>query len=59
MDRVYMNRRPGEERIHVELEADEVRDLLAEIDARPTQGEATRRLADVLRDAARRLPAAS
>lgn len=28
-DRIYMNRRPGEERIHIELTRDEIREMLA------------------------------
>ncbi|MGW2594813.1 hypothetical protein ACWCXC_31735 [Streptomyces sp. NPDC001515] len=54
MDRVYMNRRTGEQRIHVEIEAAEVRDLLAVLEPHPgllSQHEAARRFAEILRAA--------
>jgi hypothetical protein len=53
MDRIYTNRRSGEQRIHVEIEAAEIRDLLADLapgeDGYPH--DATRRLVEILRGA--------
>jgi hypothetical protein len=43
MDRVYMNRRDGERRIHVEIEEAEITELLDSSDS-----EAGRRLAEIL-----------
>ncbi|WP_328902315.1 hypothetical protein OHR86_22505 [Streptomyces sp. NBC_00441] len=52
MDRVYMNRRTGEQRIHVEIDAAEVRELLAKLMPRDDDG-AVHRLAEILRTADR------
>ncbi|WP_329203864.1 hypothetical protein [Streptomyces sp. NBC_01435] len=53
MERIYMNRRPAEQRIHVEIEAAEIRDLLADLalgeDA--YQHGAARQLTEILRTA--------
>ncbi|MFE4867668.1 hypothetical protein [Streptomyces sp. NPDC056682] len=48
MDRIYMNHRHGERRIHVEIEEQEVADLLDSRDS-----EAARRLDEILRTAHR------
>ncbi|EFL29431.1 hypothetical protein SSOG_09145 [Streptomyces himastatinicus ATCC 53653] len=53
MDRVYMNRRTGEKRIHVEIDAAEIADVLA--DLAPDEGrfphDATRQFVEILRAA--------
>ncbi|MGW5003300.1 hypothetical protein ACWEP8_37230 [Streptomyces hydrogenans] len=49
-ERVYMNRRPGEERIHVEIDAAELPDLLADQGTTTTAGQA---MARILAEAAR------
>jgi hypothetical protein len=48
MDRIYMNHRRGERRIHVEIEEQEITDLLGSQDS-----EAARRLDEILRAAHR------
>lgn len=52
MDRVYTNRRRGEERIHIEIEAAEIHDLLADLapGEHAYPHDATRRLVAILRD---------
>lgn len=50
MDRVYMNRRPGEQRIHVEIDASELSDLLTD---QGTSTAAGQQMARILTDAAR------
>lgn len=55
MDRVYMNRRTGEERIHIEIDASEIADVLADLaqDEDRFSHDATRRLVQILRAAGR------
>ncbi|WP_329203895.1 hypothetical protein [Streptomyces sp. NBC_01435] len=55
MERIYMNRRPAEQRIHVEIEAAEIRDLLADLALGEDtyQHGAARRLTEILRAADR------
>lgn len=50
MDRVYLNRRRGEERIHVEIDASEITALLADLslEADRFSHDATRRLVQIL-----------
>ncbi|MFJ2399811.1 hypothetical protein ACIOUE_00805 [Streptomyces xanthochromogenes] len=48
MDRIYMNHRRGERRIHVEIEEQEIAELLDSRD-----GAAARRLDEILRTAQR------
>ncbi len=52
MDRVYMNRRPGEERIHIEISADELPALLTDQGTTTAAGQA---MASILTDAAQAL----
>lgn len=53
MDRIYMNRRRGERRIHIEIDATEITDLLK--DLAPAEQDyphdTTRRLVEILRAA--------
>lgn len=54
-ERIYMNRIVGEERIHVEIPANEIADLLDDFEPQPDAYEATKRLHAVLVQAARDL----
>lgn len=48
-ERVYLNRRSGEERIHVEIDASEIADILEDFaDENPTWCDATKNLRRVL-----------
>lgn len=51
MDRIYMNRIPGQERIHVEIDAGEISDLLDDLKETPDDFAATRQLLKILRAA--------
>ncbi|MFF2411811.1 hypothetical protein [Streptomyces sp. NPDC058092] len=53
MDRIYMNRTPGDERIHIEIPKRDLPDLLADLEPEEDgfQYEATRRLMEILRAA--------
>ncbi|MEV8335677.1 hypothetical protein [Streptomyces niveus] len=51
MDRVYMNRRDGERRIHVEIDEQEIPALLADLAARGSLSGASRNLLAVLEKA--------
>lgn len=59
MDCIYTNRRSGEQRIHVEIEAAEIRDLLADLSPGEDDfpHDATRRLVEILRGARLTTPA--
>jgi hypothetical protein len=49
MDRIYMNRIPGSERIHIEIADNEVADLLDDLPAEnPEWFEATKKLRAIL-----------
>ncbi|RIH58137.1 hypothetical protein D3C59_37100, partial [Streptomyces sp. SHP22-7] len=51
MDRIYINRRPGEYRIHIEIEASEIPDLLEDLerDEHSFGWDVSRRLLEILR----------
>lgn len=51
MDRVYMNRRDGERRIHIEIDEGEINGLLSEAGY---PGATTARLLEILRSAQQR-----
>ena len=51
MDRIYMNRIDGEQRIHIEIASNEVSDLLDDLANDPEHFDATRRLLEILRTA--------
>lgn len=52
MDRIYMNRIPGSERIHIEIAANEVADLLDDLPAEdPEWFDATKKLRAILAQA--------
>ena len=55
MDRVYMNHRPNEQRIHIEIEAAEIRELLADLEPNTEafQHGVSHRLTEILRAANR------
>ncbi|MFD4795970.1 hypothetical protein ACFV07_07875 [Streptomyces anulatus] len=48
MDRIYMNRIPGSERIHIEIASNEVADLLDDLDENPEWFDATKKLRAIL-----------
>ncbi|MFG2873316.1 hypothetical protein [Streptomyces sp. NPDC048338] len=51
MDRIYMNRIDGEQRIHIEIASNEVSDVLDDLADDPEHFDATRRLLEILRTA--------
>ncbi|MFJ6487058.1 hypothetical protein [Streptomyces californicus] len=52
MDRIYMNRIPGSERIHIEIASHEVADLLDDLpDENPEWFDATKKLRAILAQA--------
>lgn len=53
MERIYINRRPGEHRIHVEIGATEISDLLKDLapGEQDYPHDVTRRLVEILRAA--------
>lgn len=52
MDRIYMNHRHGERRIHVEIDVHEIADLLDDIDPPVADAfDSTKRLIQILKDA--------
>lgn len=51
MDRIYTNRRPGEQRIHIEIASNEVSDLLDDLTDDPEHFDATRQMLEILRGA--------
>ncbi|MGO1025644.1 hypothetical protein ACTOXX_34275 [Streptomyces rubiginosohelvolus] len=52
MDRIYMNRVPGSERIHIEIASNEVADLLDDLPAEdPEWFDATKKLRAILAQA--------
>jgi hypothetical protein len=53
MDRIYMNRIPGSERIHVEIAVNEIADLLDDFTPADDAFEATKTLHRILTDAYR------
>jgi hypothetical protein len=53
MDRIYMNRVPGSERIHVEIAVNEIADLLDDFTPAADAFEATKNLHRILVDAYR------
>ncbi|MBP5926674.1 hypothetical protein F3K32_42465 [Streptomyces sp. LBUM 1483] len=53
MDRIYMNRVPGSERIHIEIAENEIADLLDDFAPGPDAFEATKKLHRILVDAYR------
>jgi ADP-ribose pyrophosphatase len=48
MERVYMNRRLGEQRIHVEIDEDEIAGILRDFEASPKLAAATRAFVEIL-----------
>lgn len=52
-ERIYINRRPGDERIHIEIDAREIPDLLADLapDEDQYPHDVTRQLVQILRAA--------
>ena len=53
MDRIYMNRIPGSERIHIEIAANEIADVLDDFTPAADAFEATKKLHRILTDAYR------
>ncbi|MET7713752.1 hypothetical protein [Streptomyces sp. NPDC005407] len=53
MDRIYMNRIPGSQRIHVEIAVNEIADLLDDFVPDADAFEATKKLHRILTDAYR------
>jgi hypothetical protein len=53
MDRIYMNRTPGSERIHIEIAENEIADLLDDFTPADDAFEATKKLHRILVDAYR------
>ncbi|WP_330328273.1 hypothetical protein [Streptomyces pseudovenezuelae] len=53
MDRIYMSRVPGSERIHVEIQVNEIADLLDDFAPDADAFEATKNLHRILTDAYR------
>ncbi|MFJ1993039.1 hypothetical protein [Streptomyces asiaticus] len=51
MDRIYMNRIPGSERIHIEIDASEIADLLDDFTPASDAFEATKKLHRILIEA--------
>ena len=51
MDRIYMNRRHGERRIHIEIDEAEIADLLDDIEPCDESFESTKRLVQILKAA--------
>ncbi|MGW7597280.1 hypothetical protein [Streptomyces antimycoticus] len=53
MERIYINRRPGEHRIHIEIDATEISDLLKDLapGEHDYPHDVTRRLVEILRAA--------
>ncbi|MFJ6143096.1 hypothetical protein ACIQH7_05825 [Streptomyces anulatus] len=52
MDRIYMNRIPGSERIHIEIASNEIADLLDDLpDENPEWFDATKKLRAILAQA--------
>ena len=51
-ERIYLNRRPGDERIHIEIPDNEIADLLDDLAENPDWFEATKSLRSVLVQAA-------
>jgi hypothetical protein len=50
-ERVYTNRRPGEQRVHIEVTAEEIGELLQDLVLRPGAGDAALKLITILDEA--------